>query len=172
MSASINWGSVPDWIAGIGSAGALIGGVLVIRHQLRDLVAAASQRETALVAHLAFWAEWDAGRCVVVVHNACDFPFLSLDAWVDGRAGVPGEIQGIVEFKVAMLPPGETRRLAIPLWDRFEAPLPADKISIDLTCTDFLGRHWRLHGGVAPRRLDHRDQDRDHPSTGRRPAHR
>lgn len=158
MTTSVDWGSVPDWIAGLGSAGALIGGVLVVRHQLRDLIAAASQRETAHVAKLAFWPAWEAGHCVIILHSACEAPFLSLDIRVDGRGGVPEEIQGIFPFKVPMLPPGAERRLTIPLWDPHEATLRSDKIAIEVTCTDFLGRHWRLRGGQTPRRLDHRDQ--------------
>ena len=142
---AVDWGTVPDWIAAIGTTGALLVAVTLLWREQRDHDVAQARLVSAWV------NEVDDSRpeplSGVVVQNKSDEPVYDViiflfDSVAHAEVGEPGQ----EIFHVEVLPPGTRHRATDSVHARMgHIPL------LTLTFTDSSNRRWTRKGGSLQR---------------------
>lgn len=161
MIGGVDWGTVPDWVAGIGTAGALIFTGLLFRHELNrasDERQAALQRETDREAEqagaISSWIELDERTEMgsfwrVVVGNASTAAVYN--CLVEATEYPDGEIES---YAMATIPPGSPQSANLNP-DRFRHVRTSPAINSQVRFTDAHGRHWLRNWYGELERLEH-----------------
>lgn len=144
------WGSVPDWVEAIGTSGAFVAGLLLLRRQLSELRALETMREREAARHVAAWWKWDSAlpepRYRIFVRNGGADPVYKCRSeivFTDGRDSV--------SYYLPLLPPEETeeflvspRDLDVAPGDYPRSPDPFATVELSFEASD--GRVWRRDG--------------------------
>ncbi|MEU6992701.1 hypothetical protein ABZ953_18855 [Streptomyces sp. NPDC046465] len=155
------YGTVPDWVAAVGTVAATlllaVGLLREIRRRRIDDARAATERRAAeanqaRLVSVVFRARGSGLRVECVVRN--DSPAPVRDAvpwlsWVDpaGALHVP---QTEVGANAPLLGPGETTEMTLSVTERAEAPDASGSLRCALAFTDANGRRWVRTANGAP----------------------
>jgi hypothetical protein len=161
----VNWGSVPDWIAAIGTVLAFAGFSIALIWEIRkrrydDEQLAADRREAeAQQARLVFWTLLGglSHETRVNVRNASDGPIFNVELRLNraDKSDSPRFVKTISGgFSVSEIEPhGETElRLKLPPWE--ESLSDGESVNLYLVFTDSVGRRWIRAEERQPRRYD------------------
>lgn len=173
----INWGSIPDWIAGIGSVLAFAAIVWTLmrdnrrRHEDNERFLAAEKRAQDAKEQADAERRYDAGRQArlvfgeiinisqnnvnIQIHNRSDGFVLDFDAAVfappaDDSAGLR-EVAHDRAREIA--PGGRPRNASLDVFGAHPLSRP-DNSEIEITFTDQEGRRWRRRAGNAPQQIE------------------
>jgi len=145
LAASPDWGTVPDWLAAVGTLAAF---AVALRLLGKELAARREQEEDRRRAQARLVNAWlgvktresDGEEYSAVVKNDSDEPiyqvFTTAGPAVGRFASDPEAGRGqaeVVDHDWIMLLPGDAR----------EGPLPGPLLSISLSFTDSQGRRWK-----------------------------
>jgi hypothetical protein len=169
----VEYGTLPDWLAGAGTVGALAVALVLLSQDLRARREVEEDRRRAQASRVVCWLEsadsvetWTPSgggtsttRVVgthleVVLHNGSDEPVfdcrvhVDLDPTVAASSAPDGSWRHTVTER--MLPPGQTR---LPLWEQPGEDLPY--ASAWMVFTDASNRRWqRGHSGRLSQMVD------------------
>lgn len=95
-----NWGSVPDWVGAVGSAGALIGAVVLLgieSSRRRSERRAEEEDQASLVAVWLDGADFESGTWIARVSNRSDLPIFDcfVDVWYPNELPSRAHIWGV-----------------------------------------------------------------------------
>ena len=153
--AQIEWGSTADWLAAIGTVGALAVALLLFGRDQEDRRRAQARRVVSwLVVEptMSSWTPATGGQATVtevgehlevVLHNGSEEPVFDCRIQVELEPPVtvtttPGGAAWQLTLTERMLPPGQTRR---PLWDLHESDLPYTYVW--MVFTDANNQRWQ-----------------------------
>lgn len=150
--ASVDWGSVPEWFAAIGTVGALFVALILLRNELADRRRAAEVADRRPADGIFAWAEprTDAGGWQTFVHNRSDEPIYDAVVYFTPLTDPPLPTE---ESVWGTVPPGGPKA-----GDRY-GDRPGDLFGIppvEIEFTDGRGRHWRRDDTGQLQRLDTR----------------
>lgn len=149
---NMNWGSVPDWLAAVGTVGALFVALALLCREMKDRRHAAEMADRKPADGVFAWVEprTDAGGWQTFVLNRSDQPVYDAVVYFTPLTDPP---LPTVESVWGTVPPGDPRP-----GDRF-GDHPTDLFGIptvEIEFTDGRGRHWRRDADGQLRRLEHR----------------
>ncbi|NJP31063.1 hypothetical protein [Micromonospora thermarum] len=151
----VNWGSVPDWFAGLGTVGTLLFGVLSLRREIRTRRRedrAARARQARLVSTTARIE--GSGVLRVRVANDSDGPVFDLVATPVVHTGAPGPGGRRVPVATVTGPvdrlDGRTGAELFVAVDRTVDLTGYASATVDLGFTDQQGNRWRRSGSGQP----------------------
>jgi hypothetical protein len=169
----VEYGTLPDWLAGAGTVGALAVALVLLAHDLRARREVEEDRRWAQAGRVVCWLESvetvppeplpagvmarvGARHLEVILHNGSEEPVFDCQVRVDLDPAAPRTfMDGSRRFPLTerMLPPGQTRR---PL-DHPGADLP--HASVWMVFTDTSNRRWqRGHSGRLSRVVDRSEE--------------
>lgn len=139
MLASVDWGSVPEWFAAIGTVGALFVALVLLRNELADRRRAAEVADRRPADGIFAWAEprTDAGGWQTFILNRSDEPIYDAVVYFTPLTDPAIPTQ---ESVWGTIPPGGPKP-----GDRY-GDRPGDLFGIppvEIEFTDGRGRHWR-----------------------------
>lgn len=152
---SQQWGNAAEWLAAVGTVGALMLTYLLLRKELRELRAFEEDRTASQAQSVAAWLDYQEAeggpgwRDKILVRNASSGPVFNCVAYVFHPIGADADdIAGNMPMEVVfdVVPPGGT--LDHPInrdWieeDRVVFP----GLVLEVAFTDGGGRHWRRNG--------------------------
>lgn len=155
----MEYGTVPDWLAGVGTVGALVVALVLLSHDRRARREVEEERRRAQASRVVCWLEavevlTPVGdrRVELVLHNGSEEPVFDCRVHVDLDAAATSTFRdGGRRLTLAepMLPPGQTRRpLSLPVFDLPHA-------SAGMAFTDTSNRRWgRGHNGRLSQLVD------------------
>ncbi len=139
--ADIDWGTAPEWVAAIGTTGALIVALLVLKGELGQRHEQEQERRRDQASRVAAWLEYESVDVtgvelpMVLMKNASESPVFMTEVLVHAPAGFD---HGDCTVGAKSLPPNHTTRLRLP---------PGEWLFGRLWFTDAAGRHWQRHAG-------------------------
>jgi len=134
---AVIWGSVADWVAAIGTGGALLATIWLLRQELSTRRLTFHRERRAQAEQVAAWTEFDLDRGIaLVMKNASGMPIYSVRA----TAGTPaGHDSWQTEVAAVTLAPGEAMRS-----ERLDSESPTGAVIFyDLEFNDSAGVGWR-----------------------------
>jgi hypothetical protein len=141
-------GTLPDWLAALGTSGALVIALVLLVRQLPELGAAARGRETALADRAAAWVEADDhGGATLVLRNGGPMPIIDIEVIVDGRGVVPEDIEEVRRVTLPRLLPDAVDRRPVPPWSGHCTDAPLERVRVTMEFYDYRGSHWMLIPG-------------------------
>jgi hypothetical protein len=166
LLAHIVWGPAPDWLAAIGTVGALLVALVLFARDQEDRRRAQASRVVCWLVVEPTTSIWTPGidlpttetivgdHLEVVLHNGSEEPVFDCRIQVDLDPPVTVTTTPDATWRLTlterMLPPGQTRR---PLWDLHESDLPYAYVW--MVFTDASNRRWqRSHTGRLSRLVD------------------
>lgn len=147
------WGTIPDWIGAIGTSGAFIAGLLLIKRQLGELRALEDERRIAGARRVSAWCMWDSdvspARYHLYVRNGASDPVYRCQ--VEVRISDGGLTAG---FYFPMIPPEHTSDALVEPSDLGVAagayPAAPDPFAeVSLSFEDAQDRLWHRAGDGA-----------------------
>jgi hypothetical protein len=179
----VEYGTLPDWLAGAGTVGALAVALVLLSQDLRARREVEEERRRAQASRVVCWLEsvedtadftptygaivtlTPSDHLDVVLHNGSEEPVFDCQVHVDLDPSAPTRATAPswgwrLTLTERMIPPGRTRR---PVWE-----LPGDDLphtSAWMVFTDTNNQRWqREHSGRLSRVVDRRER----PSRPRR----
>lgn len=152
MGAIVDWGTVPDWFAGVGTVGALIIALVLLKNEMADRKRVAESHDRKPADAIFAWVQprTDAGGWEAYVMNRGDGPVYDAVVYYTPLTDPP---LPTVESVWGTIPPGDARP-----GDRY-ADHPTDLFGIppvEIEFTDGRGRHWRRKADGQLSLLQHR----------------
>lgn len=152
MPSQLQFGSLPDWLAAVGTVGAFLLTYLLLRSQLED-------RAKGQAHSVAAWVsgrpdpddEEGGGQWVAFVRNASNAPVYGCVVTVRDPMAPPGR-QFTNDFGV--VPPGETQEWPISRHDIDVDCNVMPGLDVEVSFTDARENHWRRDQAGALARLD------------------
>lgn len=150
--ANVDWGSAPDWLAAIGTVGALGVALYLLRQEMQERRRSLKRADRAPADQIFAWAQprTDAGGWQTFVLNKSDEPVYDVVVRLTPLSEPPLPPYEAVWGTVA---PGDARAgdsFSNRPNDLFGVP------SVDVEFTDGRGRHWIRRAGGELEQLDHR----------------
>jgi hypothetical protein len=116
----MDWGSMPDWFAAIGTVGALAVALVLLRGELQAQRRREQAERRAQAEKVAVWLEdIHAERTKVVLLNTSNLPIYGATVWVTGRFDDSGP-EGHPHHEYGVVPPG-TVEVELPTRSEGEA---------------------------------------------------
>ena len=137
---AVTWGTVPDWLAAVGTVGALVAGLVLLRRQLSEYALSARERRATQASLILGWTVPPAKdepqqAAVVVVRNASPSPVYKLMAFLRDESG-----DMRIVWASSPVGPSVERRIVVKFGHQHE---PAAADIIELEFTDGSGLTWR-----------------------------
>ncbi len=178
--AQVDWGSVPDWFAGIGAVLALLFAAIAVRvarntfiQQSKELEEARLERRQRQASRIAGWVLNDGYSKVVHVRNSSDLPVFGLTIWWAIQRGELPHTWWHAQ-RTMVLAPGD---IEIALDDAGQSSIPPVQIPKDtaemmvaFTFRDAGGHHWTrsIFGELQARFPQHEGERPPHLAEWRR----
>lgn len=141
------WGDVPSWFSAIGTVGALLAALWLLREDLRDRRANRRADRERTARRISGWCDMDTEPARLWVQNLAEEPVYDVVAYVGKRgtnlSALPEPENRYMEPVFGVIPPGQ--KLDFEISDSAlisEAPFP-DIPSVAVEFTDPNGVHWR-----------------------------
>jgi hypothetical protein len=135
---AIAWGSLPEWIAAIGTVGALAVALVLLKAELDDARLRRGEEVRAQARRVLAWIEYTGDHPEVVIRNASDAPIYNVEATATETAGQHFEHGRTSVSRSKVLPPGDT--------ERSEVYEPGQWAWVNVWFTDSAENHWIRSG--------------------------
>jgi hypothetical protein len=141
--ADIPWGTVPDWVAAVGTVGSLFSALYLLKHEIDERKHLRATRETEAARAVSAWCQCEDDKHILNVRNGGEEPIYDCMVYADplgAEALAEGRTHGL-EVLFGTVPPGST--LDDP---RHNLKLQSDRFgfpTVEVEFTDAQGRHWR-----------------------------
>lgn len=140
----IDYGSLPDWLAGLGAVGALVAAISAVKYakwtyenQAAELRTLLDERKREQASKVAAWTFTKDGAPQYRVANTSGLPIYMVELWVMG-AGVIGPI---CAMPLPFIPPGES---TIPVPRSHKIPTgETDQAFAGIAFQDAAGLRWK-----------------------------
>lgn len=156
MLAQVEWGNAAEWVAAVGTVGALLLTYSLLRKELREFRNAQEDRTMAQATSVAGWAEprrephgmEEDQRWVVLVHNASPAPVYDCVAtFIDHSSVDPRR-----ELVFGTVPPGRVADFSTG--EFVDGCSAVAWPEVELHFTDTRGVHWRRDGNGRLQRVE------------------
>lgn len=141
--AEISWGTVPDWVAAIGTVGSLFTALYLLKQEIGERKRLLAFRETQAARAVSAWCQFEDDKYILFARNGGEEPIYDCMVYahpLGAEALAEGRTHGL-EVLFGTIPPGAT------LDDRTHSQaLQSDRFGfppVEVEFTDAQGRHWR-----------------------------
>lgn len=158
----INWGSVPDWVAAIGTIGSLYAALWLLKQEINDRRRHEAEAQTQSARAVSAWVQTGQDKYLFAAKNSGEEPVYDCVVYSDLPIVDPVTKQRGVRMKDEKTPMGEPWPYYL---DRFLGVIPpgeTSKFEIDsdsveyeyqglpdlwIEFTDVSGKHWKRDAG-------------------------
>lgn len=108
--AVIPWGTVPDWVAVVGTVGSLFTALYLLKHEIDERKLLRATRETDAARAVSAWCQCEDDKHILYVRNGGEEPIYDCMVYADSLGAVTlaeGRTHGL-EVLFGTVPPGST----------------------------------------------------------------
>lgn len=146
LSAEV-WGDVASWISAIGTAGALLIAMLLLRIESKERLAQRESMKRNVARKISGWCEVNNDHAVLWIQNLSDEPVYYVVGYIGKQwtnlEDLPDDDNEYIETVYGTVPPGTKLDYRIEDVKYFKRGLFPDIPEVAIEFTDANGLHWR-----------------------------